>query len=29
MNGIYKNIDCMELMAGLKDKEIDLAISNQ
>ena len=26
MNGIYKNIDCMELMAGLKDKEIDLAI---
>lgn len=26
MRGIYKNIDCMELMAGLRDKEIDLAI---
>lgn len=26
MNGTYENIDCMELMANLKDKEIDLAI---
>jgi len=26
MNGTYQNIDCMELMANLKDKEIDLAI---
>lgn len=26
MNGTYTNIDCMELMANLKDKEIDLAI---
>ena len=26
MNGTYQNIDCMELMATLKDKEIDLAI---
>ena len=26
MNGTYLNIDCMELMANLKDKEIDLAI---
>jgi len=26
MNGTYENIDCMELMATLKDKEIDLAI---
>lgn len=26
MNGVYLNIDCMELMANLKDKEIDLAI---
>lgn len=26
MNGTYLNIDCMELMAKLKDKEIDLAI---
>jgi len=26
MNGTYENIDCMQLMATLKDKEIDLAI---
>lgn len=26
MNGTYQNIDCMELMANLKDKSIDLAI---
>jgi len=26
MNGTYENRDCMELMANLKDKEIDLAI---
>jgi len=26
MSGTYQNIDCMELMATLKDKEIDLAI---
>jgi site-specific DNA-methyltransferase (adenine-specific) len=26
MNGTYENIDCMELMANLKDKEVDLAI---
>jgi len=26
MLGTYQNIDCMELMANLKDKEIDLAI---
>lgn len=26
MNGTYENIDCMQLMANLKDKEIDLAI---
>lgn len=26
MNGTYENIDCMGLMANLKDKEIDLAI---
>jgi len=26
MLGTYENIDCMELMANLKDKEIDLAI---
>lgn len=26
INGTYENIDCMELMATLKDKEIDLAI---
>ncbi len=26
MNGTYQNIDCMELMANLKDKSVDLAI---
>lgn len=26
MLGTYENIDCMELMANLKDKEVDLAI---
>jgi site-specific DNA-methyltransferase (adenine-specific) len=26
MLGTYQNIDCMELMANLKDKEVDLAI---
>ena len=26
MNGTYENIDCMELMANIKDKEVDLAI---
>lgn len=26
MNGTYENIDCMELMANLKDKSVDLAI---
>lgn len=26
MNGTYKNIDCMKLMANLKDKSVDLAI---
>lgn len=26
MNGTYENIDCMELMATLKDKSVDLAI---